>query len=69
MSQWQKTRHFTIVAERISLPENGKLVAEWSEFHLTLNRAHRVFELEIRKKWDILSEKRESGIGDGAKKA
>ena len=39
--------------------------AESSESHLTLSRAHRVhfFQLEIpRKKRDILSEKRESGM-------
>ena len=41
------------------------MVAESSEFHLTLSRAHRVhlFQQEIpRKKRDILSEKRESGM-------
>ena len=41
------------------------MVAESSEFHLTLSRVHRVhfFQLEIqRKKRDILSEKRESGM-------
>ena len=44
----QNTHNF---AERISLAEYWKLVAESSEFHLTLNRAHRVhfFQLEIRK--------------------
>ena len=39
------------------------MVAESSEFHLAMSRAHRVhfFKLEIpRKKRDILSEKRES---------
>ncbi len=39
------------------------MVAESSEFHLTLSRAHRAhfFQLEIRKtKRDILSGKRES---------
>ena len=54
-------------AERISFAEHGKLVAESSEFHLTLNRAHRVDFFPTRntpKKWDILSEKR-----DGAKKS
>ncbi len=36
-------------AERISFAEHWKLVAESSEFHLTLNRAHRAhfFQLEI----------------------
>ena len=41
------------------------MVTESSEFHLTLSRPHRVhfFQLEIpRKKRDILSEKRESGM-------
>ena len=41
------------------------MVAQSSEFHLTLIRAHRVhfFQLEIPiKKQDILSEKRESGM-------
>ena len=36
------------VAERISFAEHGKLVAESSDFHLTLHRAH-FFQLEIRK--------------------
>ena len=29
------------IAERISFAEHGKLVAESSEFHLTLSRAHK----------------------------
>ena len=38
--------------EGISFAEHWKLVAESSEFHLTLKRLHRVhfFQLEIRKK-------------------
>ena len=38
--------------EGISFAEHWKLVAESSEFHLTLKRAHRVhfFQLEIRQK-------------------
>ena len=42
----------------------SKLVAESSEFHLTLRRERRAHfsQLEIRKKRDILSEKRESGM-------
>ena len=51
--------------EGISFAEHRKLVAESSEFNLTLKRAHRVhfFQLEIRqKKRYILSEKRESGM-------
>ena len=31
-------------AERISFAEHGKLVAESSEFHLTLSRAHAMIE-------------------------
>ena len=41
------------------------MVAESSEFHVALKRAHRVhfFQLVIRKKKrDILGEKRESGM-------
>ena len=40
------------IAERISFAEHGKLVAESSEFHLMLSRAHKAyfFQLEIRKK-------------------
>ena len=51
--------------EGISCAEHWKLVAESSEFHLMLKRAHRVhfFQLEIRQKsGNILSEKRESGM-------
>ena len=47
----------------ISFAEHWKLVAESSEFHLTLKRAHRVHFFQPRntpKKWDILSERRES---------
>ena len=63
----KQTKHTTIYKfeEGISFAEHWKLVAESSEFHLTLKRAHRVhfFQLEIRKKKrDILREKRESGI-------
>ena len=53
------------IAERISFAEHGKLVAESSEFHLTLSRAHKgLFSNSkyAKKKRDILSEKRESGI-------
>ena len=53
------------IAERISFVEHGKLVAESSEFHLTLSRAHfkRIFSnSKYPKKRDILSEKRERGI-------
>ena len=39
------------IAERINFAEHGKLVAESSEFLLTLARAHKAhfFQLEIRK--------------------
>ena len=50
-------------AERICLAEHGKLVAESSEFHLTLSRAHRAHLIvptrNTQNKRDILSEKRE----------
>ena len=53
------------IAERFSFAEHGKLVAESSEFHLTLSRAHKAHSFPTRntqKKRDIISEKRESGI-------
>ena len=64
----KRAKHTTFYKfeEGISFAEHWKLVADSSEFHLTLKRAHRVhlFQLEIRQqKRDILSEKR-----DGAKK-
>ena len=52
-------------AERISFAEHLKLVAESSEFHLTLSRAHRAHFFPTRNtaiKRDILSEKREIGM-------
>ena len=55
----QNTHNF---AERFSFAKHWKLVAESSEFHLMLSRAH-FFQLEIPKKRDILGQKR-----DGAKK-
>ena len=53
-----------IFAERISFAEHWKLVAESSEFHLTLSRAHRVhfFQLEIRNNKKAGHFKRESGM-------
>ena len=50
--------------EGISFAGHWKLVAESSEFHLMLKRADRVhfYQLEIRQKAGLLSEKRESGI-------
>ena len=51
---WTKSKHTTFYnfAERISFAEHWKMVAESSEFHLTLKRAHRAhfFQLEIRQK-------------------
>ena len=64
-SQQAKHTIFYKFEQGISFAEHWKLVAESSEFHLTLKIAHRVhfFQLEIRpKKRDILSEKRESGM-------
>ena len=51
------------IAEPISFAEHGKLVAESSEFHMTLSRAHKAHfsNSKYAKKRDILSEKRESG--------
>ena len=49
------------IAERISFTEHGRLVAESSEFHFTLSRAHKAQFFPPRntqKKRDILSEKR-----------
>ena len=50
----KQAKHTTIYkfAEGIGFAEHWKLVAESSEFHLTLKRAHRVhfFQLEIRQK-------------------
>ena len=48
----QRNTTFYKFEEGISFAEQWKLVAESSEFHLTLKRAHRVhlFQLEIRKK-------------------
>ena len=37
-----KTHTFFNFAERISFAEHGKMVAESSEFHLTLTRAHTI---------------------------
>ena len=52
------------IAERISFAEHGQLVAESSEFHLMLSRAHKAHisnSKYAKEKRDILSEKRESG--------
>ena len=69
MSQFTNRQNTHNFAERICFAEHWKLVADASEFHftvdLTLRRAHRaiLFQLELRKKKrDILSEKRESGM-------
>ena len=64
-SALSKTQHFTILkSELASNAEHWKLVAESSEFQLTLNRVH-FFQLGIRKKKRDISnliEKRESGM-------
>ena len=61
-----KKKNFNNFAKRISFAENRKLVAEYesSAFDFMLSRVHRAhfFQLQIRKKRDILSEKRESGM-------
>ena len=60
-----KHTKFYNCSERISIAEHWKLVAESSEFHLMLSRAHleRIFsDSKFAKKRDILSHKRESGM-------
>ena len=56
--------------EGISFAEHWKLVAETSEFHLTLKRAHRMhfFQLEIRQK-KAGHFKSKAGKRDGDKKS
>ena len=53
-TQFGQAKHITFYKfqEGFSFSEHRKLVAESSEFHLTLKRAHRVhfFQLEIRQK-------------------
>ena len=46
----QNTQHFTSLKREFGFVEHWKMVAESSEFHLTLKRAHIVhfFQLEIR---------------------
>ena len=67
----QNTQHFTSLKREFALPSTGScMVAESSEFHLTLKRAHifyysAFFPTRNRptpKKRDILSVKRESGM-------
>ena len=64
----KQAKHTTFYnfSERISIAEHWKLVAESSELHLTLSRAHleRIFSNSkyAKKKRDILSQKRESGM-------
>ena len=59
----KQAKHTTFYnfAERIRFAEHGKLVAESSEFHFTLSRAHRAHfsNSKYAKKRDILSEKRD----------
>ena len=63
----KQAKHTTFYnfSERISFAEHWQLVAESSEFHMTLNRAHldRILSnSKYAKKRDILSQKRESGM-------
>ena len=64
----KQTKHTKLynLSERISIAEHWLLVAELSEFHLTLSRAHLegIFSNSkyAKKKRDILSQKRESGM-------
>ena len=62
----QNTLHFTSFKSDLALPSTGSwLPSRLSSTFKTLKRAHRVhfFQLELRKKKrDILSEKRESGM-------
>ena len=58
---------FTILQSELALPSTG--TGSWlpsrlrlSEFHLTLKRAHFSSSKYAKKKRDILSEKRESGM-------
>ena len=65
LSRHAKHTKFYNFAERTNFAEHWKLVAESSEFHLTLGRPHiaHCLQLEIRqRKRDNLSEKRESGM-------
>ena len=64
LNKQPKHTKFYSFSERISIAEHWKLVAESSQFHLTLSRAHleRIFSNSkyAKKKRDILSQKRES---------
>ena len=65
LNKQAKHTKFYKFSERISIAEHWKLVAESSDFHLTLSRAH--LELifsnsKYARKRDILSQKRESGM-------
>ena len=66
----QNTQHFKKNSERISIAEHWKLVAESSEFYLTLSRAHlaRIFSnSKYEKKAGHFKSK--AGKRDDAKKA
>ena len=56
------TNRYMARSERISFAKQWKLVADSSQFHFTLSITHRAHfsQLEIRKKREFLSEKRES---------
>ena len=64
----KQAKHTTFynLSERISIAEQWKLVAESSEFHFTLSRAHILCAFfptrNTQKKRDILRKKRESGM-------
>ena len=61
LSRSDKTHN--IFAERISFAEHWELVAESSELHLTLNRAHFFPARKTQKSGTFFkSEKRESGM-------
>ena len=67
----KQAKHTTFYnfAERISFAEHGKLVAESSEFHLTLQRAQMAHFFPIRNTPKKAGHfKRKAGKRDGAKK-
>ena len=71
LSRRQNTHKFTFFAERISFAEHWKPIAESSEFHLTLRRAHRAPFFPTRNMYTQKAGhfKRKAGKRDGAKKS
>ena len=61
LNKQAKHTKFKKNSERISIAEHSKLVAESSDFHLTL-RVHFFPTRNTQKKQDILSQERESGM-------